>query len=361
MFAHADSKVRSRCLAVAAFTAMLAAPLCVAGIHPAHSQTAVEDFYRGKQIEMVIGYSPGGTYDLYARLVARFLGSYLPGKPVIVPRNMPGAGSRAAAKWVYGVGPRDGTVLATADQSLAVEQAMGDKQLDLDTTKLIYIGNPNADNNTTATWYTSGIKTLDDAKTRLVVMGATGGSTSSQYPKAMNALIGTKFKIVIGYPGGNDINLAMEKGEVDGRGSNAWGAWKATRPDWLRDRKINILVQIGLTKAPDLPDVPLLIDLAANDEDRAIFKLLSASSTIGRPVFTSPGVPPERVKALRDAFDAMVKDPVFLAEAEKEHFDINPVAGQEMQKIVADIVATPRPIADRLLQIIGGVGQNRGG
>jgi tripartite-type tricarboxylate transporter receptor subunit TctC len=361
MFAQAHPKVRSRRLVTAALTAVLAAPLCVAGMHPARSQQAVEDFYRGKQLEMVIGYSPGGTYDLYARLVARFLGNYMPGKPVIVPRNMPGAGSRAATKWVYSVGPKDGTVLATADQSLAVEQAMGDKQLDLDTTKLIYIGNPNADNNTTATWYTSGIKTIDDAKTRLVVMGATGGSTSSQYPKAMNALIGTKFKIVIGYPGGNDINLAMEKGEVDGRGSNAWGAWKATRPDWLRDKKINILVQIGLTKAPDLPDVPLLIDLAANDDDRAIFKLLSASSTIGRPVFTSPGVPPERVKALRDAFDTMVKDPVFLAEAEKEHFDINPVAGQEMQKIVADIVATPRPIADRLLQIIGGVGQNRGG
>jgi tripartite-type tricarboxylate transporter receptor subunit TctC len=361
MFAHAHPEARGRRLVTAALTAMLAAPLCVAGMHPARSQQAVEDFYRGKQLEMVIGYSPGGTYDLYARLVARFLGNYIPGKPVIVPRNMPGAGSRAATKWVYSVGPRDGTVLATADQSLAVEQAMGDKQLDLDTTKLIYIGNPNADNNTTATWYTSGVKTIDDAKARLVVMGATGGSTSSQYPKAMNALIGTKFKIVIGYPGGNDINLAMEKGEVDGRGSNAWGAWKATRPDWLRDKKINILVQIGLTKAPDLPDVPLLIDLATNDDDRAIFKLLSASSTIGRPVFTSPGVPPERVKALRDAFDAMVKDPVFLAEAAKEHFDINPVAGQEMQKIVADIVATPRPIADRLLQIIGGVGQNRGG
>ena len=253
---------------------------------------------------MVIGYSPGGTYDLYARLVARFLGNYIPGKPTIVPRNMPGAGSRAAAKWVYSVAPKDGTVLATADQSLSVEQAMGDKQLDLDTTKLIYIGNPNADNNTTATWYTSGIKTIEDAKKKQVVMGATGGSTRSQYPKAMNALIGTKFKIVIGYPGGNDINLAMEKGEVDGRGSNAWGAWKSTRPDWLRDKKINILVQIGLTKAPDLPDVPLLIDLAANDEDRAILKLLSASSTIGRPVFTSPGVPAERVKALRDAFDA---------------------------------------------------------
>ena len=335
--------------------------LSLAAGGPALSQQKVEDFYRGKQIEMVIGYSPGGTYDLYARLVARFIGNYSPGKPVVVPRNMPGAGSRAATKWVYSLAPKDGTVLATADQALSVEQAMGDKQLDLDTTKLIYIGNPNADNNTTATWYTSGIKTIEDAKKKQVVMGATGGSTSSQYPKAMNALIDTKFKIVLGYPGGNDINLAMEKGEVDGRGSNSWGSWKATHADWLSGHKINILVQIGLAKASDLPDVPLLIDLAANDEDRAIFKLLSAPTTIGRPVFTSPGVPPERVQALRNAFDAMVKDPLFLAEAAKEHFDINPVSGAEMQKIVGEIVATPRSVADRAQQIIGAVGENRGG
>jgi tripartite-type tricarboxylate transporter receptor subunit TctC len=326
----------------------------------AQAQQSVESFYRGKQMEMIIGYSPGGTYDLYARLVARFLGNYIPGKPTIVPRNMPGAGSRAAVKWVYGIGPKDGTILATADQSLSVEQAMGDKQLDVDTTKLIYIGNPNADNNTTATWYTSPVKTIADAKVNQAVLGATGGSTSSQYPKAMNALIGTKFKIVIGYAGGNDINLAMERGEVDGRGSNSWASWKATRPDWLRDHKINILVQIGLTKAPDLPDVPLLMDLAANDQDRAIFRLLSAPTTIGRPVFTSPGVPAERVKALRDGFDAMVKDPAFLAEAEREHFDINPVSGAEMQKIVQEIVATPKSTGDRLQQIIGAVGENRG-
>ena len=349
--------VRSAKLARLGLAASLFAGLTIT----ARAQQSVEDFYRGKQLDMVIGYSPGGTYDLYARLVARYLGNYIPGKPTIVPRNMPGAGSRAAVRWVYTVAPKDGTVLSTADQSLSVEQAMGDKTLGFDTTKLIYIGNANVDNNTTVAWYTTGIKTIDDAKKRQVVVGATGGSTSSQYPKAMNALLGTKFKIIIGYPGGNDINLALEKGEVDARGSNAWAAWKATRPEWLKDKKINILVQIGLTKAPDLPDVPLLMDLATNDADRAVLKLLSASSTIGRPFFTSPGVPPERVKALRAAFDAMVKDPVFLAEAQKEGFDINPLSGEELQKIVEDIVATPKPIADRLLQIIGGVGENRGG
>ena len=252
------------------------------------SQQSVEDFYRGKKIDLVIGYSPGGTYDLYARLVARHLGQHIPGKPLIVPRNMPGAGSRTAATFVASIAPRDGTVLATADQSLALQQAAGDKRIKFDTTKFIYIGNPNVENNTTVTWHASGIKTIEDAKRREVTMGATGGSTSSQYPKAMNALLGTKFKIILGYPGGNDINLAMERGEVDGRGSNTWASWKATRPHWLAEKKINILVQIGLKKAPDLPDVPLLMDLGANAEDRALLRLLSASTQIGRPIFTTP-------------------------------------------------------------------------
>jgi hypothetical protein len=269
---------------------------------------------------------------------------------------MPGAGSRTAVAWLSNVAPKDGTILATADQSLSVAQAMGDKALTdtrIDTSKLIYIGNPSADNNTTTTWHTSKVKTIEDATKYEIPMGATGGSTSSQYPRAMNALLGTKFKIILGYPGGNDINLAMERGEVEGRGSNAWASWKSTRMDWIRDKKVNMLVQIGLTKAPDLPDVPLMMDLAKNPDDKAVLKLLSASTTIGRPLFTSPGVPEERVKALRAAFDATMKDPEFLADAQKRGFDINPVSGEEMQKIVVDIVSTPRSVADRLQSIIG--------
>jgi tripartite-type tricarboxylate transporter receptor subunit TctC len=313
---------------------------------------SVEDFYRGKTIDLIIGYSSGGTYDLYARLVTRHLGPHIPGRPLIVPRNMPGAGSRTAATWVATIAPRDGTVLATADQSLSLQQAAGDKRIAFDTTKFIYIGNPNAENNTTATWHTSGIKTLDDAKRREVTMGATGGSTSSQYPKAMNALLGTRFKIIIGYPGGNDINLAMERGGVDGRGSNSWASWKATRPHWIAENKINILVQIGLKKAPDLPGVPLLMELGASADDRALLRLLSASTQIGRPIFTTPDVPPERVEALRAAFEAMMRDPAFLDDARQGHFEIDPVSGAAMQKLVAEMVATPKEQGERLRKII---------
>jgi tripartite-type tricarboxylate transporter receptor subunit TctC len=318
----------------------------------AMAQKSVEEFYRGKKIDLIIGYSPGGTYDLYARLVARHLGNYIPGKPLIVPRNMPGAGSRAAATWVYNVAPRDGTVLAAVDQSLSLQQAAGDKRMNFDVTRFIYIGNPASENNTTATWHASGIKTIEDAKLREVTMGATGGSTSSQYPKAMNALLGTRFRIILGYPGGNDINLAMERGEVDGRGSNSWQSWKSTRAHWIAESKINILVQIGLKKVPDLPGVPLLMDLAANGDDHTLLRLLSASTHIGRPIFTAPEVPAERVKALREAFDAMIRDPAFLEQARKEHFDIDAVPGEALQQLIAEIVAMPAAQGERLKKIL---------
>ena len=331
--------------ALTALLALVATPLA--------AQPAVESFYKGKTIDFIIGYSPGGGYDAYARLVARHMGQYVPGTPNMIARNMPGGGSRVAAAYVAKIAPKDGTVLATADQSLSLQQAIGDKAITFDTQKFIYIGNPSQENNTTVTWYTSGIKTIEDATKQEVPMGATGGSTSSQFPRAMNSLLGTKFKIILGYPGGNDINLAMEKGEVSGRGSNSWASWKSTRPDWLRDKKINILVQIGLTKAADLPDVPLLMDLAKNDADRQVLRLLSAPSAVGRPIFTTPDVPTERVAALRGAFDKMLKDAAFLEDARKGNLEVDPVSGIELQKIVSEIVATPKETAERLASIIG--------
>jgi tripartite-type tricarboxylate transporter receptor subunit TctC len=316
-----------------------------------HAQDAA-DFYRGKNIDLYIGYAPGGGYDTYARLVARHLGEFIPGKPQIIPRNMAGGGGRVVAGYIYNVAPKDGTAIATADQSLVLQQAIGDPSIHFDVNRFVWIGNPSADNNTAVTWHTTGVKTIDEAKTQEVIVGATGPNTSAQLPQVMNAILGTKFRIVSGYPGGNEMNLAMESGEIGSRGSNPWASWKATKPDWVKDKKINILVQIGLTKAADLPDVPLLIDLAKNDEDRAVLKLISAPATIGRPLFGPPGTPPERVRILRKAFDEMIKDPAFLEDAKRERLDINPVAGAELERIVAEIVATPKSIANRLATII---------
>ncbi|MEY3552954.1 MAG: hypothetical protein RL735_1302 [Pseudomonadota bacterium] len=317
----------------------------------ASAQDNAAQFYNGKTISLIIGYSAGGGYDTYARLVARFLGENIPGKPIVVPRNMPGASSRVAIAYAYNVAPRDGLTLCTGDQSLALAQAMGEP-LNFDMSKFLYIGNPSSENNTTVTWHASGIKTIAEAMAQEVTMGATGGSPSSQYPRIMNAVLGTRFKIILGYPGGNEINLAMERGEVAGRGSNNWASWKSTRADWLQEKKINILVQVGLKKAHDLQDVPLLMELARNEEDRTLLKLLSTPATIGRPIFTTPQTPADRVTALRGGFDAMIKDQNFLADAARLNLEIDPVSGAELQEIVAEILKTPKSVSKRLAEYL---------
>lgn len=324
------------------------AALLVSG--PSLAQDSVEEFYRGKTIDMIIGYSPGGGYDQYARLVARHLGEYIPGNPEIVPRNMPGASSRLAAGYIYNVAPQDGTVIGTADQSLAVAQAMGER-LELDASQLGYVGSPAMENNVLITWHESNVATVDDAKQTPIAIGATGGSTSSQYPSIMNSLLGTQFEIITGYPGGNDINFAMESGEVDGRGSVNWASLKPL--GWYDEGQINVLVQIGLQREPDLPDVPLLYELAENQEDEQLLRMLSAPTAMGRPIFTTPNVPEERLQALRDAFDQMVVDPAFIEAAANEGLSVIPVSGAQLQQTAEEIISTPPDVAARLSEFIG--------
>ena len=318
----------------------------------AHAQSAVETFYKGKILDLYIGFTSGGTYDTYSRLVAQFMGDHIPGKPKIVPKQMVGAGSRAAATHIFNIAPKDGTQLATADQALAMQQVLNDPGIQFDANKFIWIGNPIADNNTMAAWTASGVTSIDEAKKREFVVGANGITASAQYPQAMNVLLGTKFKIITGYPGGTDINLAMQRGEVAIRGQNSWSSWKSQHMDWIKAKQITILVQIGLTKDKELPDVPLLMDLATAPDDRAALKLLSAPTAIGRPIFTTPGVPQERVEALRAAFSATMKDPAFLATAAKANMDLNPVSGEELQRIVAELFATPPSAVQRLKEIL---------
>jgi tripartite-type tricarboxylate transporter receptor subunit TctC len=307
-----------------------------------------DEFFKGKSIDLIIGYSAGGGYDLYARLVSRHMVNHIPGKPQIVARNMTGGGSRVAANYMYNVASKEGLAISTGDQSLSLSQVFGEAALKLDTAKFLYIGNPISDNNTLSAWHTTGVTRWEQAKDKVLSLGATGPNTSAWYGMAMNAMLGTKFKIITGYPGGNDINLALEKGEVDIRGSNSWASWKGTRAHWLTEKKLNILVQIGLKRDPDLPDVALLMELPSDPDDKAALKLLSAPTTVGRPLFAPPGVPADRIKALRAAFDATMKDPAFIAEAKAAQFDLQPVSGEELQRIVSEIVATPPHIVARL-------------
>ena len=333
---------------------LLYALLCSVAVGtPAVAQHDQGNFYLGRTITVYIGYSPGGGYDTYSRMIAQYIGRHIPGAPAVIVQNMPGGGSRVVSAYMANIAPKDGTALASADQSLTLQQALGDETIKFDNRRFNWIGNPDQDNNTVVTWHTSGIKLLEDARNKEVILAATGpNTTSAQYPVVLNELFGTRFKVVNGYPGANDANLAMERGEVAGRGSYGWGTGKATRPDWPSQGKINVIVQIGLTKSPELTNVPLLMDMAKNEVDRGILKLLSAPIAIGKPLFTTPDVPQERVAELREAFMMTMKDFDFLAFAAKTNTGINPISGEQLQKVVADVIDAPLQVRERLSDLL---------
>ena len=316
----------------------------------AAAQDAVADFYRGKTIQGLIGTVVGGEYDLHARLVFRFIGRHIPGNPTVVPQNMLGGGGIVMANYLYNVPPKDGTYLGVINNGYPLAQALGDETVKFDAARYHWIGTIAPTNETMAVWHTTGVKTIEDAKRIEVVIGASGkGSITYTFPKMINELIGTRFKIVTGYRGGNDINAAMERGEVGGR-DNTWSSWKSTKPHWLANKEIYVLVQGGI-RAPDLP-VPHVEDLARNDDDRRIMRLIVGGAALGRPVITTPGVPAERVKALRDAFDATMKDPEFLAAATQAKVDVEPIRGTELQRMVEEMLATPKPLVERAKKIV---------
>src|SRR3954468_3929321 len=335
------------------FTLFTALPL--AALAMSAEAQSVADFYRGKTITMAVGTSPGGDYDLRMRMVGRYLGKYIPGNPTVVATNMPGAGQMLVANWLANVAPKDGTAIVALSQNMAVHQATGASGVRYDVRQFHWIGNTTDTPNVINAWHTTGIRTIEDVMQRELVVGATGTASGSfLYPHALNQLVGTKFKIVTGYPGGNDVNLAMERGEVGGRGSNSWASWKATRPQWLAEKKINILVQVGIKRNSELPDIPTMQDLAKNDLDKRVLTFISVDTAISRPLVTNGGVPRERVEALRRAFDATMKDPEFLAEAAKSQTDISPMTGEEAQKIAESTIATPPDVLARANALIEG-------
>jgi len=322
------------------FTAALALAVVALTVAPALAQN---DVYKGKSIELIISTGVGGSLDSNARVVARHLGNHIPGQPTIVPKNMPGAGHIRAANYVFSQAPKDGTTLGTFIPIFVMAQVLErSKSIQFDAAHFNWLASTSSSNSTVYTWHTSGIKTVEDATKRPVLMGATGvGSYTVIYPTMMNSLLGTKFKIVMGYQSTAEIGLAMERGEIEGRAGNNFNSLKAENPEWLRTGKINILAQVGLERDPEFPNVPLLLDFAKSDESRQILKLFSTDVVIGRPFVTSPGVPIERVTLLRKAFDEMLKDPAYLKDAAAAGLDVSPVVGTKIQDIVADLVRTP--------------------
>jgi len=319
---------------------------------------AIADFYHGRTMQMIIATSPGGDYDTRGRLLARHLPRLIPGEPTMVPQNMPGGVGIAAANHMANAAPRDGTVLHMLMQNMPAHQAVGGQGVKFDTRKLIFVGNTTDAPNVINSWYTTGITKIEQVKTQELVVGAAGTATpAAYYPAALNAMAGTKFKIVAGYPGGNDVNLAMEKGEVGGRGSNSWASWKSLNPKWIAENKVHILVQIGLQRAKDLPDVPLLFELATNEADREVLRFISADTAIARSAVTTPDVPPERVIALRKAFMDTMKDAQLLAEANKMGIDISPLSGEETQAVADKIVAAAPDVVARAKLLLEGTGK----
>jgi tripartite-type tricarboxylate transporter receptor subunit TctC len=335
-------------------TVLATSALIAAALSPAAGES-VADFYRGKTITMSVGTSPGGDYDLRMRMVGRHIGKHIPGNPQVVAANMPGGGQMLVANWLAGIAPRDGTVIVAISQNLAVHQATSASGVKYDIRQFAFIGNTTDTPNVINSWHTTGIKTIQDVMQRELVVGATGiASGSYLYPHALNQLVGTKFKIVTGYPGGNDINLAMERGEVGGRGSNSWASWKSTRPQWLAEKKIFILAQVGIKRNPELADIPTLQELAKNETDRQVLAFISSDTSISRPLVVHGSVPKERIEALRRAFDATMKDPEFLAEAHNSKTDINPMLGEEAQQIAEATIDTPANVLARAAALMDG-------
>jgi tripartite-type tricarboxylate transporter receptor subunit TctC len=313
----------------------------------ARAQTP-EQFYAGKNIDFVIGYPPGGSNDTWARLVTRHLGKYIPGNPTIVPRNTPGAGSFLAVNQVFNVAPKDGTVIAIGAPTIALDEKLGTQGVRFKTAELNWIGRVDSLINMVFMWKTSPVKTFADAlKIESTLSGTGVGSTVSIFPTVMNHVFGTKFKLVMGYKGSNEAMLAVERGEVEGH-STSYTALKVAHPDWIREGKVTILVQFALKRHLEMPDIPTAVDLARNDEERTILSAVVNAAEVGTAFFTTPAVPADRLNALRRAFDATMKDPEFHADVERTRLAINPIPGEELQHLVADVSNLPPHLVEKV-------------
>lgn len=322
------------------------------------SAQSVADFYKTNQIRMIVRTEPGTSYDFYSRILSAHMSAHIPGNPTIVNVNMPGGGGIVAANYVGVVAPRDGTILSIIGLGLPVDQALKlHDSFKVDLRTLGWLGSIDSTNQVLVTWHTSKIKTLADAMQTQSLIGSTGaGSPTLQFPSFYNSFLGTKFKIVLGYKGAGEINLAMERGELDGSGSNAWEEYLIDDPQYVRDKLIIPLIQAGLHKESGLPDVPLLLDLAKTPEEKAAYLFLSNSVDFGHGIATTPGVPPERLAALRKAFEETMKDPAFIAEIKKGGGDVRPASAAETATIVRQLIETPQAVRDKVKAAFGDAG-----
>jgi tripartite-type tricarboxylate transporter receptor subunit TctC len=324
----------------------LGAVLLTAGAGPSGAQTP-EAFFSGKPINIVVGFEAGGGYDAYARMLARHMPRHAGGANVVV-QNRPGAGSLVAANYIFNVAPRDGTVFGIVSSGVLFDPLFGNKAASFEATQFSWLGSINREVSTCQIWHTAPIKSFEDARTTSISVGGTGaGADSHLFPQTLNSVLGTKFKIVSGYPGATSVFLAMERGELEGICGIYWSTLKAQRADWLRDGILRPLVQLALEKHPEYPNVPLVLDFAGTPEERGALELVFAPMALARPFLGPPGIPADRLAYLRRAFEATMKDPEFLAEAERLKLEVSPMFADEVVALLTRLYQTPTNIVER--------------
>jgi tripartite-type tricarboxylate transporter receptor subunit TctC len=313
-----------------------------------------DDFYKGKELTLIIGSGTGGGYDAYGRLIGKHLVNHLPGKPVFVPRNMPGAGGRRGFSYIYNVAAKDGTVIGTTLRTVPIDPILHSHEtFDYDSTKINWLGSANKEVSTCAVWHTAPARTLEQARKTELLLGSTGASSNETLQALLlNAVLGTKFRVVQGYKSSSEVMLAAERGEVHGRCGFGWDSIVSRYKDDYDQKKLIVLVQLGLHKHPDIPDVPFIMDLVKSPEDRQIVELFIGPNEMGRPFFAPPGLPKERVAELRHAFDATMTDKAMLADTDKANMAIAPMSGQQVEELMLRMYKTPAPVRKRAAALV---------
>lgn len=315
---------------------------------------AADDFYKGKDVKILIGFPPGGGYDLYARAIARHMGRHIPGNPTVTPQNMPGAGSVLVVNHLANVAPKDGTVIAAFASGIPSVPLLSPEQAKFKSEELTWIGSANTEVQIDILWHQAPAKTLEDIQKTEVILGGTGpGAATVDFPKMVNGILGFKYKLILGYQGTTDIKLAVERGELHGYSGSTWASAKTQARDWLRDKKINVIGQYGAKPHPDIPEVPLVVNMAKSKEDRQALDLIFSRQETGRPYAAPPGIPAERTAILRKAFMDTLMDPQFLAEANKTDLEILPMDGPELAAIIGQMAKTPPSVVARVAKILG--------
>lgn len=317
------------------------------------AEAKAQNFFADKTISIITSTGEGGSYDGAARTLARHMPRYIPGNPTMIVRNMPGGGHTRATNFLYAQAPQDGTTIGTISNSMPMHQLVDGRGVRFDVARFQWIGSVGLSNLTMAFWHTSSVRTIDDARKREVTMGATGtGSGTFLYPNALNRVLGARFKIIAGYRTSGEVDLALQRGEVEGRGGGSYSTLFQEHPDWLRDGRLIIAAQIGRERDPLMPDAPLITELAKTEEQRQILDFISSPVAVGRPFLAPPETPADRVAILRRAFDATMTDKAFLEEAEKQALDIRPMKGEVLEKIVLETVRTPPEILQKVRKAI---------